>query len=1202
MQNDTLSKILIAALALWSIFSIELSAHPLVADNELTLSNQLEFQPPEISLTANEKLYIGNVKKIKVGIVPLKYTPFDKIDEQRNIYLGISADFLYRIKKSLKLELEIIPFEKRDDAIAAVKNNTIDLLTTSNNYESDNGLLLSQPYITDQPALFKNPKLSTDIKTISIAYDYLPDETIKSYYPQLTIINYPTTNAAASAAAFGETDAVIMDLNYANSLINNIFSNRLKLEELVNIDVKGTSFSSNKNNTELISIINKVIESTPQSIISLIKIRWNGGGLTIPEKGERPKFNEQELNWINDNKVLNLVINKHLAPFSYIDETGNPTGYITDIMELFSLYSGIKINYKLIDNFEEQQNMVLNSETPSMTPLTPSKSRAERFLFSAKFSEYPYVYVKKIDSANVDHPVIAAPAGHAVIEQIKNSLNYKRLILTKDYLEALNMVEHNLADITIIPMNSANYYNETYFGDSLDISYIAFDIPSPYATFAVKKSDHILLDIIDKTLMAIPPNEIKALENIWQSHELPMKQTWKDYKYTIYTILISSIIIIIASATWGFYTRRHYRKRLEISYALDKNLYFMQSIIDAIPHPIFVRDKNRALILCNNSYLEISKCSRENILSTSVLDNVGRAKDMEEVEEIDKEYIQSLIDGKAVFKDRVIHVDGKKFNIYHWFKPYNDKDGNVEGIIGGWIDISDRVKLVEELEKSKEAADSASQAKSTFLATMSHEIRTPMNAIIGMLELALKQANTPQFDFNTIKVAYDSANGLLELIGDILDIARIEAGQLTLSPVRTNLKEVITSVVRVFDGLARQKGLSLQLNYNCKSVNDVLIDPVRVKQILSNLIGNAIKFSDRGSVTVDVISHAASTDDKKLLIAFTVTDTGIGISPQDQQKLFTPFTQVHGTHNTYGGTGLGLMICRSLCEMMGGSLMLESESGKGTKVSMQLMVQELDVDLDAVQDELITAKNITKPLYILIVDDHPANRLLLAQQLRFLQHRVDEASNGRSAINMFEQNEYQMVITDCNMPEISGYELSKLIRSVEEKRSSKVTIIGYTANAQKEAKDACLAAGMDDCIFKPITLDELKNTIERYNSSIQESGLHFAPEKVEKLAGHNMELVEMLLNELTNSNKSDLALLYDAVEKNDLKSLKELAHKIKGAAKIIDANMLVAACEKLESTQIKSMDIDVNDIAVAIDILEKEISAYKKSIKQQHKL
>ncbi|MEJ6116385.1 sensor histidine kinase, partial [Aeromonas salmonicida] len=286
-------------------------------------------------------------------------------------------------------------------------------------------------------------------------------------------------------------------------------------------------------------------------------------------------------------------------------------------------------------------------------------------------------------------------------------------------------------------------------------------------------------------------------------------------------------------------------------------------------------------------------------------------------------FLKTLDDGLPRDGDYRLTLLHGEIDIYHWLQVYRDLSGEIQGVVGGWIDISERMSLLHELAE-------ASRAKSTFLATMSHEIRTPMNAIIGLLELTLRKGGLNDDDRGAIQVVYQSSNDLLGLIGDILDLSKIESGKLELSPSPHRISELGRAVINVFSAVARQKGLTLTLT--CQGDVTVLVDPIRYKQILSNLVSNAIKFTRKGGVDLAVECDIASS---WCDVRVRVTDSGIGISKQDLKLLFQPFTQAsQPTDIQKSGTGLGLMISRTLCQMMGGELYIDSEIGQGTTVSV----------------------------------------------------------------------------------------------------------------------------------------------------------------------------------------------------------------------------------------------------------------------------
>ncbi|WP_082333904.1 CHASE domain-containing protein [Pseudomonas syringae] len=534
------------------------------------------------------------------------------------------------------------------------------------------------------------------------------------------------------------------------------------------------------------------------------------------------------------------------------------------------------------------------------------------------------------------------------------------------------------------------------------------------------------------------------------------------------------------------------------------------------------------------------------------------------IEGIDVFCYKASREGSETRQWTYVRKDGTTVPVLMIITPIRTADGELIGHLGIAQDITERLHHSAELHAAKSSAEAANAAKSLFLANMSHEIRTPMNAVIGMLELALKRADHGELDRSAIEVAYSSANDLLDLIGDILDIARIESGRLSLNPERANLRRLVEAVLRVFDGLARQKDLELVLELDSRINADVLIDPLRFKQILSNLVSNAIKFTPMGRIKV-VLLAAESPDPQLLHLHITVQDSGIGISVEDQQRLFEPFAQADNTGQmARTGAGLGLVICRSLCMMMGGNLSLDSTPGHGTRISMNLVLTTLE-PLTGQPVVAQPAAVVHQTLRILIVDDHPANRLLLCQQLRFLGHHCEMAENGAQGLDRWKNDAFDLVVADCNMPIMNGYDMTAAIREQERAcERQRCPVWGFTANAQPDEIERCRAAGMDDCLFKPISLSMLSERLTAIAPLAPARALPFSLDSVSNLTGDRPEMVERLLAQLLHSNHEDRLLLARLMPENNRQKTRDLAHRIKGAARIITASRVVDACDALE--------------------------------------
>ena len=467
---------------------------------------------------------------------------------------------------------------------------------------------------------------------------------------------------------------------------------------------------------------------------------------------------------------------------------------------------------------------------------------------------------------------------------------------------------------------------------------------------------------------------------------------------------------------------------------------------------------------------------------------------------------------------RLVRADGSCAHILQVMEPIQAADASFDGRwfstlqdVTGQKRVEEEVRRLNadlekrvasrtaELEESNLRLKKADAAKSNFLSMMSHEIRTPMNGVLGMLEL-LSLSKLDGHQRTTLEVVRSSARSLLRIIDDILDFSKIEAGKLEINLETASVAKVIEAVAGIYAGNASSKALVLKAYCDPRISPAVKVDPLRLQQILNNLVSNAIKFTPEG--WVEIRADLLARDGRNDVVRFSVKDTGIGISPEVNARIFQPFAQAGGEiARSFGGTGLGLSICQRLAQLMGSSIAVESEPGRGTTMNFSLALQIADPatlagspgshapgatkEVLRMRRKAPSAEEAQREgTLVLVVDDHPVNRMVLLRQVNAAGYAAEEVGDGREAFAAWKTGRFALVLTDCNMPEMDGYALARAIREAERRSvSRRTTIVACTANALRGEAQNCFAAGMDDYIVKPVELTTLLALLDKWLAS-----------------------------------------------------------------------------------------------------------------------
>ncbi|HLF46846.1 MAG TPA: PAS domain-containing protein [Chitinophagaceae bacterium] len=613
------------------------------------------------------------------------------------------------------------------------------------------------------------------------------------------------------------------------------------------------------------------------------------------------------------------------------------------------------------------------------------------------------------------------------------------------------------------------------------------------------------------------------------------------------------------------------RALLRIREEKDEYQFRLQSILDNTPLIIFIKDLNGKYLLINRSFREFLRLEETQVVGKTDFD-FEKPEIAHQYKEADELVVRTLKD--AVLEETVEKPDGLH-NLMIVKFPLFDKDNKIYGIGGIATDITDKVQQQQKLIEAKKKAEAAEQLQEQFLANMSHEIRTPMNGIIGMTNVLMNTQLTPEQD-EFVQIIRQSSDNLLKLINDILDISKIKAGKLSVEKIDFNLQEMLDNTLAAFKVKARGKNIRLSVMYDRSLPDQVVSDPLRLTQIMVNLLSNAFKFTEEGSIEINV--KLIGKDKDKVSIYFGITDTGIGIPDDKLNHIFESFEQAaEETTRKYGGTGLGLSITKKLVNMLGGDIEVKSELNKGTTFSFVLEMsigKTVSHEVKKAGNEMPADKSLAGKT-ILVAEDNEVNQKVIIHILKRAGIQTILANNGKEAVTLLEEGlKADLIILDLQMPVMNGFQTSAYIR---QKLKLNTPIIAMTASALRNEKMKCFELGMNEYLTKPFAPADLFKHLRRF--LLDEQPSHSSEDKTEK-SQQKEELYN--LSHLTEMEDDeyfcDVLQLFLDTAPVILEQLKEgkihedwdlvykQAHKLKSSLGILQMNSLLSLATSIETS------------------------------------
>ncbi|MDR6936208.1 transporter substrate-binding domain-containing protein [Luteibacter sp. 3190] len=1149
---------------------------------------------PETPLPRADVEWLRHHPVLTVGAYREGYPPFEELRDGE--LEGLGPDYLRQIAGELGVTLQTRVYATWPELLAGLARGEIDVATSVTPLEAGMpGIRIGATYFESLPSLVERADAPIihrpgDLrgKRLAVHTGYFDLAALRRELPETTLVETHSTADALARVRSGDVTAYIDNPFSAREFVSRAgLEQELRVGAPLALPISALAFAVPANAAPLGDAIDHALRELTAADHGRLRARWVGREIAPRPRETDIPLSEKEKAYLKALPPLRLGVDPSYAPFSLLSGQGEAEGLALDYVREIAAELGLRLTQVPSENWSGTVERVRKGDVDLVAAINNPQSATSPFLEpSVPYLDFPIMIVTREGAPTIagsDDLSGKRVLGNVTREPIRRLLARVpgvHVIPVDTEFEGMRRLAAGEGDAFVGNLASVDYHIREAFLGQLKVAAPTGDTEA--IAIGVRRDLAPLLPLINRVLVNLSTHRQQEIRNTWFAAHYVVGPTWREVAGRVLPFVLVLLISLVAISYAYLNLRRETRRRERT----ERRLAEVTAHVPAVVYEA-VRGTDGAYTM---TYVGGDPLSILGLEPGTLL--AGDATMLAPVADDDRERLRDAFERSAreltpLHVTVRAQVGGRVRYLSSDAVPLAAADGSVRWN-GYWVDVTTQELASRGVAHARDEAEAATRAKSDFLATISHEIRTPMNGVIGLLDV-LERTPLDARQRKMVSTIEHSAEALLHILDDVLDFSKIEAGHLALDPQPADPRAIVEGAVAIMEAQAEAKGLALRSDIDAALAPAVIVDDGRLRQVLLNLLGNAIKFTASGEVRVGV--HVDERHGGRQRVRIVVADTGIGIHAAKLRHVFAPFSQAESsTTRRFGGTGLGLSIARRLIERMGGHIAIESEPGRGTSVTVTLELPVADAASVPRQPE---ALDVTPPVHaphparILLAEDHPVNQELVRVQLAMRGFQCDIVDDGVAALEALDEKAYDLLLVDCHMPRMDGYELAREVRRREAGTGRHLPIVAMTADARADQREVCLDAGMDDLLRKPIRLDAFHLALTRWLTPVRDDVPSVDMERLRRAFGSDENIVSVI-GAGVEATRAALARLPEVLDRADAGEVAGWIHHILGGINVFGHSDVGERGERMELALRDGGEVDL----VAVDAFAADVATF----------